>query len=308
MKTMTLGEKIRRRRKQLGMTQADLSGDYITRNMISRMETGDINPSLETLRYLAEKLEVPCGYLLSPQDDLITFLKPSIMQKVQAFFREKRWRDAVSLCEEYGLDKDAIDDEIGMLLCECAVQIGLEAYSAGDTADAGIWFDRALSFAEKTAYHTEIILSEAILCKAMLAELAGETPKPFLDTYSASIGRAVNVERFLLLRFFYEMEHGETERAIRAASILGMENNLYHTLIIVWQYAAEQKTAEARSLLETIFAKDDTDTLSELKRDPLLLYRCIVKMEQLAAAMDDYKAAYQYAAKRQQIEKRYHIQ
>ncbi len=301
---MTLGEKIRQRRKSLGMTQAALAGDMVTRNMISRLETDDIKPSWETLLYLTERLEVPPGYLLTENDDLSDFLRPGILAKVRALCRAGAWREAVALCEEHGYDTDT-DDETGLLLCECAVRIGLEAYANGNTRDANLWFDRALSFAEKTAYHTEVPLAEAILCKAMLAEMTGESPAPYLNTYFTSLGRAVDVERFLLLQFFYEMEHGDLGRAQNAASILHMENALYRTLITVWQYAAEGSVVAARDLLATVF---EGEASHALQNDPILAYRCVMKMEQLSAETDDYKTAYQFAARRQKMERQYHIQ
>ena len=58
---MELGEKIRRRRKELRLTQAELAGEYITRNMLSQIEKGKATPSLQTGVYLSEKLEMPVG-------------------------------------------------------------------------------------------------------------------------------------------------------------------------------------------------------------------------------------------------------
>ena len=51
MEKLTLGEKIKRRRRELHLTQAALAGESITRILISRIESGDVNPSLETLKY-----------------------------------------------------------------------------------------------------------------------------------------------------------------------------------------------------------------------------------------------------------------
>jgi predicted transcriptional regulator len=43
---LTLGEKIKRRRRELHLTQEALAGESITRILISRIESGDVNPSL----------------------------------------------------------------------------------------------------------------------------------------------------------------------------------------------------------------------------------------------------------------------
>ena len=39
-KTMELGQKLRRARQELGLTQRQLCGDTITRNMLSLIESG----------------------------------------------------------------------------------------------------------------------------------------------------------------------------------------------------------------------------------------------------------------------------
>ena len=52
----TIGEKIKRLRCAKLMTQSELVGGEITRNMLSRIENGAAQPSLDTLRYIAKKL------------------------------------------------------------------------------------------------------------------------------------------------------------------------------------------------------------------------------------------------------------
>ncbi len=304
IKTMTLGEKIRKRRKQLGMTQAALAGDAVTRIMISRLESDDLNPSLHTLLYLAKRLSVPAGYLLTEEDDLHTFLRPGIMEEVRGLFRSGKWQDAVTLCEAYGLHEENCDDECGLLLCECSVRLGRIAYEKGDTVSAAAWFDRALSFAEKTAYHTEVPLGEALLCKAMLADVIGETSTPYLESYMTSVGHEIDIDRYLLLRFLRDIEEGNTAHASRVASVIRIENTLYKTLTAVWLDAANGKTEEARAALGRVLSGE---VQTQLHCDPILQYRCIEKMESLSAALDDYKTAYQYATQRERMEKQYHI-
>ena len=47
---MELGEKIRRRRAELGMTQSALCGETVTRNMLSQIESGKAGVSLDRAR------------------------------------------------------------------------------------------------------------------------------------------------------------------------------------------------------------------------------------------------------------------
>ena len=56
---MDIGRKIKTIRVEKLMTQKELSGELITRNMLSQIENGVAQPSLSTVSYLAERLGVP---------------------------------------------------------------------------------------------------------------------------------------------------------------------------------------------------------------------------------------------------------
>jgi transcriptional regulator with XRE-family HTH domain len=59
----TVGQRIRRLRKQLGLTQRDISGPGLSFAYISRLEAGRRSPSPKALGVLALRLGVPPGYL-----------------------------------------------------------------------------------------------------------------------------------------------------------------------------------------------------------------------------------------------------
>jgi transcriptional regulator with XRE-family HTH domain len=62
---MDLGEKIKTRRKALGLSQGELAEKVgINATHLSRLETGKYQPSLEVLRKLSEVLAVSADYLL----------------------------------------------------------------------------------------------------------------------------------------------------------------------------------------------------------------------------------------------------
>ena len=61
---MDLGQKIRAARQELGLSQRQLCGEEITRNMLSLIENGGARPSMKTLSLLAERLGKPVSYFL----------------------------------------------------------------------------------------------------------------------------------------------------------------------------------------------------------------------------------------------------
>ncbi|AGK98238.1 helix-turn-helix domain-containing protein [Clostridium pasteurianum] len=68
MEILSLGEKIKRRRKDLNMTLKDLARDRITPGQISLVESGKSNPSMDLLEYLALALNTSVEYLMESEE------------------------------------------------------------------------------------------------------------------------------------------------------------------------------------------------------------------------------------------------
>jgi transcriptional regulator with XRE-family HTH domain len=68
MEILSLGEKLKRRRKELNMTLKDLAGDRITPGQISLVESGKSNPSMDLLEYLASALNTSIEYLMESEE------------------------------------------------------------------------------------------------------------------------------------------------------------------------------------------------------------------------------------------------
>ncbi len=64
---MQIGQLLRQARLEKGLSQRQLCGDFVTRNMLSQIENGSAKPSMETLRYLAGQLGKPMGYFLGEE-------------------------------------------------------------------------------------------------------------------------------------------------------------------------------------------------------------------------------------------------
>lgn len=73
---MELGSRIKAARIAAGLSQRQLCGEHITRNMLSQIENGSAQPSMKTLGYLAEKLGKPVSYFLDEQAALLPNQQP----------------------------------------------------------------------------------------------------------------------------------------------------------------------------------------------------------------------------------------
>lgn len=68
MEILSLGEKIKQRRKELDLTLKNLAGDRITAGQISLIESGKSNPSMDLLEYLASTLKVSVEHLMETEE------------------------------------------------------------------------------------------------------------------------------------------------------------------------------------------------------------------------------------------------
>lgn len=95
MEILTLGEKIKRRRKELDMTLKDLAGERITPGQISLVESGRSNPSMDLLEYLATTLETSVEYLMESEE--------TQAEKIAIYYEQ--------MAETYILNEDYVSSE-----------------------------------------------------------------------------------------------------------------------------------------------------------------------------------------------------
>lgn len=154
---MTVGEKIKKLRTDKMMTQSELVGDEITRNMLSRIESGYALPSIPTLEYLAKRLNVPVGYLLSDEKGdrqfEIMFLKHDLLRAYQ----NRDFRICIDICNK----SDLLDDECILIAAESCLSLAIDRFNEGRLKNASSYFDEALMWEEKTSYYTSHIRSMA---------------------------------------------------------------------------------------------------------------------------------------------------
>ena len=115
---MNIGRKIKELRVEKLMTQSELAGSEITRNMLSRIENGAALPSLGTILYLAQKLGVPAGYLLSEGDEEFLYIKTNAMKNIRRAYTDKNFE----LCRDICLSTfEKLDDELELILTDCCI-------------------------------------------------------------------------------------------------------------------------------------------------------------------------------------------
>lgn len=93
---MDLGEKLRQARLAAGLSQRQLCGEEITRNMLSQIESGKARPSMTTLQYLAARLDQPVSYFL---DDGGVSPSDTALENARQAYRQGQLRQALEALE-----------------------------------------------------------------------------------------------------------------------------------------------------------------------------------------------------------------
>lgn len=124
---MTVGEKIRLARTEAGLSQRQLCGDKVTRNMLSLIENGSARPSMDTLSYFAAQLGKPVSFFLD--ENTVTSPNTEIMAAARAAFASEDYARALELLREYRENDAIFDNEKGLLEALCCLSLAETAIS-----------------------------------------------------------------------------------------------------------------------------------------------------------------------------------
>ncbi len=147
---MELGEKIRAARLEAGLSQRQLCGDTITRNMLSQIENGAARPSMDTLQVLAARLHKTVGFFLeegaSCNEELMQKLRLAEADQVKDLLKDYISPDPVFDRERYFLESKAY------------LELAQKALADGKNGYAQALLEKAEKAGEKTPYFSKMPL------------------------------------------------------------------------------------------------------------------------------------------------------
>ena len=284
---MNIGEKIRNLRIAKLMTQAELAGDHITRNMLSCIENGAAQPSLSTICYIAGRLNVPVGFLLAEEGDEIVYRKMNSLGNIKRAYAAGDWWGCRSLCLS-GCPEP--DDEISLLLADCDVGIAISEFWRGRLRSSCRFFDEALSYAEKTLYQTGHIKAQARVFFHYMERFSTTLYSDMLDdtqdepqlSYSSPFSHYV--EALDALAF------GDVPRA--SAIEARMEETSFFAKHIRISILMQDGRFE-RAKEQLLYLLNSEELLNEIE-----LYTVLSELEIVCRETEDYKNAYHFANER----------
>ena len=271
---MELGEKLKQARLEAGLSQRQLCGEEITRNMLSQIENGAAWPSMATLQYLAGRLGKNISYFL--EEDAVTSPNQQVMEKAREAFDRKDWQKLGQILEEYR-SPDPVFDREAELLRRCgvletakiALAEGKNLFGAEILEDAG--FFREGYCAEELERRRLMLLAEA---------------KP--KSRSEILARLPGMDEELLLRARDALERGAVIRCLRLLE------------------AAEERQTPLWNYLrgEVHFAQEEYSAAINcyLKAEELFPDQVARRLEHCYREMGNFERAYFYACLRRERE------
>lgn len=264
---MSLGDRIKQARLEAGLSQRQLCGDVITRNMLSQIENGSANPSMDTLRYLAAQLQKSVSYFL---EEAAASANQTLMLQARAAYASGNLASALELLKQYQTPDPIFDPEYALLQALIFIN---QAETEADSAAAKKLLQQAAEAGAATLYYTPELERHRLLC---LAQAAPERLTEIADALPPD-------DRELLLRARVQLEAGHYSRCIALLD------------------AASHQAAPQWLLLrgDAAMGIGDHQTAEQLylRAESAGIRESYHRLEQLYQHQENYKLAYYYACK-----------
>ena len=187
---MNIGNKIKRLRIERGLTQQQLSGDKITRNMLSCIESGKALPSIDTLMFVADRLSVPASYLLSNDEDLFFYKKSTSISKIKEKYKSKKYQECMDIINQF----EKTDDELSYILSICNFELGKLSVLSGNLITAKKHLQLSKKYATSTIYDTSLIELKLTLYSGLAENIQSPLLELELNRYNEIFDESTDIE------------------------------------------------------------------------------------------------------------------
>lgn len=284
---MNIGKRIRQLRLSKLMTQADLAGDQITRNMLCNIERGTALPSLPTAMYLARRLGVPVGLLLAEEGGEFPYRKMIEMPNIRRAFAAGDFTGCLSLLHSsFPAERD---DELSLLCAEAEFGAARNAFEEGRFRRAAAAFDRGVTAAGQTVYDTDSLRARTAVYFRYLSGVSPTLSSDILPENEVAGARAFGDEFCEYFMALDALENGRDGEV--AAYLTRQEKSLYAARIRALILMKKEEYQEAEEALEALLARPELSVGA-------LLYEIFGDLDLCCRKNDDYKRAYEFAGSR----------
>ena len=258
---MELGQRIKEARLEAGLSQRQLCGDMVTRNMLSLIESGKARPSMETLAHFSRQLGKPMSYFL--EEEAVLSPNQQVMAQAEKALADGAFAAVLEVLEGYQAPDELFDGRMAAVEATASLELAKVVAAQGKKP-------YALSLLERAGNSREAVLLRYWLQAGSARELVSMLPP---------------ITEELLLRAQGALESGKGGVAAAYLDACEEKPERWYLLRGRAYMSAGAFSAAAAELrkVEEVFREQ---TLP-------LLERCYKEM-------GDYQKAYEYACKRRE--------
>ena len=269
---MTLGEKIKQARLEAGLSQRQLCGEEVTRNMLSQIENGAAQPSMATLSYFAARLGKNISWFL--EEDAVCSPNQDVMARARNAAERGDARETAEILEDYRSPDPVFDAEHTLLhrlpeleLARSALEQGRHAAAAEILETLGAVID---GYCARSLERDRLrLLAEAR--PRLRTEICRQLP---------------SMDEELLLRARAALDSGDFTRC-------------EHLL----EAAQDQSSAQwnfLRGELYLVLHRFSEAAAHYRAAEEIYPEKCAVRLERCYRELEDFKQAYYYACKQRE--------
>lgn len=296
----SIGRRIREIRVRRGMTQTELAGNDITRNMLSRIENGAALPSLPTLCSIAERLGVPAGALLG---DLGDYAGWQASKELEALLKAKKYEKLIDICSS--ADRRDLGKPVYEILCRAHIEYAHRLYLEGKLTRASEQLDAAeavniMKLKDLPLYREQIFIKKELIavCPARKKDEQSEESAELSDKCASIIFNNDDAVYLYCISKLsgisgvaYSMPHERAEELRRELTVLTdpIVSKLYKTHIDAKLHMVSAEYLDAKAKLLTLLTPEP----------PLpVLYDIYADLEFCCKCCGDFENAYKFSGMR----------
>ena len=283
-----IGEKIRAERLRADLTQSELAGDHITRNMLSMIENGEATPSLDTVVYIADRLNVPAGIFFAESErDEALFTKADAVSKARALFADGHFDDAADVCKPH-----PYDDELSLILAESLLKRAESYMERFMLKSAAENIKEARTVSKRCKYTTEDFTG-TLDAYASFISFANDRIDPDDVARLAKAPARIPAGTFVFLTALSHVDRGNVDEAEKLVASLPYLSGDQMKYLKAKFLASEFKFSKA---LDILLPLRESSSLGFIGR-----YRIVADIEGCYENKRDFESAYKYSSEKHKI-------
>jgi transcriptional regulator with XRE-family HTH domain len=242
--------------------------------MLSSIESGTANPSLDTLEYIAERLDTTVAHLLSDDIYDLSFEKTEVIDSIYRAYAGKNYNACIRLIRRL----PSLDDELAFILASAYAELGYANITNGSLISAIKNLEEALASAKFSRLDTSAIEAKA----NMLLSIAKNVQSPLLEFDEAAYIDKINSScDFELYKYISQDMNYK------------FLNVSYELHCKAKQQIKERNYTNAASLL-----LEAADKVKEDGYNAYVIFSIYTDLEYCYKQLYDYEKAYLYSTKR----------